>query len=467
MAAETKPAEAGLPSEGDGAAVLETVAPGDPAGLTSTAPAPAAAVATSAPQQQTSAPPGDASADAPAKSKNGSDEAGSKAEPDWISPEMLQPPEPAACFERARQAVKRLHEVLDALEAVKASGKEQEELAMHAKAMQMELLALRAAHRVMSKATDAGRTGEAAARKVVDTTHIYLETRRFASSACRVAGERNKALLGPEFHPELTVLLPYLDGKYDLNVDADSDGELPSLMEAERQERSSLEEQLHKMEAVRARDSEALQNQERHSNELLEKLASVEKAMEPVSNLLELRPRQAGSSVSAEALAELPAPLRLIFSKFDTLSAFGSSSGVSVRIEDPHGADSAPPAKRQKVSSENGSRTASVCVESKGVTLRFSLVAGSSSSKPTVVVVVAEGCGDTILGSLWPEDDGKSGPLFSSIDTSSAKKTGLPYLWAQVLGGLRDQLLILDRSSLPEAVSAAEVLQRVRAKLSS
>mmetsp|Transcript_36303 Transcript_36303/g.82238 ORF Transcript_36303/g.82238 Transcript_36303/m.82238 type:complete len:335 (-) Transcript_36303:798-1802(-) len=332
MSAETNTtAAAAVPSHGETAAASEPAA-ADEAGPTVTAPAPTA--------QQTPAAsaPAESAAEAPSKSKNGSDEAGSKAEqqpaadqePAWISPEMLQPPEPAACFERARRAVKRLHDLLDGLEAAKASGKEQEVtevLATHAKTMQVELLALRAAHRVMSKATDAGRTGEVAARKVVDTTHIYLETRRFASAACRVAGARNKALLGPEFHPELTVLLPFLDGKYDLNVDVDSDGELPSLMETERQERSGLEEELHKMEAVQGKEAEALCSQERHSSELLEKLALVEKAMEPVSNLLELRPRQASSSAPAEAVAELASPLRLIFSKFDTLSAFGSSAG--------------------------------------------------------------------------------------------------------------------------------------------
>mmetsp|Transcript_50747 Transcript_50747/g.120624 ORF Transcript_50747/g.120624 Transcript_50747/m.120624 type:complete len:479 (+) Transcript_50747:37-1473(+) len=472
MPSESKPTDAAP----EGVAEAESKPADDTAEQAAAAGAAAAAPAVATAAAPASAAASEAAAEPAAKpTSNGSEPEGPKVEgpapePVVVAPEYLIPPEPSACFERARQAVKKLHELLDQLEVFKETqspNSDPEGFIAMARSMQIELLALRAAHKVMAKATDPTRTGETAARKVVDASHTILDMRKFEASACSSACLRNKAFLGPEFHPELTALLPYLDAKYSLEDDADSDGELPQHMEVEQKERSRLQEELQGMQVQQEKDAEALRERQRLSSDLVGKLAAVAKAMAPVSDLLELRPRpaeKAPASASEQAAKELElaVPLRVIFSKFDTLAAFGAQAGVAVRVEEV--SDAQPPEKRQKVSSEALPRAAPsrVCVETKGAVLRFSMLPSSSGQKPPLVLVSSEGCGDAVLANLWPQDDGR--PLAGLVDASTVKRLGQPYFWAQVMGGLRDFASLLgssSASSIPESVTAAEVVGRL------
>jgi len=209
---------------------------------------------------------------------------------------------------------------------------------------------------------------------------------------------------------------------------------------------------------------EALREREQLGSELLLRLRSVETALEPVCDLLELRPRPQNPNHPAGNLHKLPAPLRVIFSKFDTLATFGTQGGVSVKIDT---AVAEPPEKRQRLEGGVSPGPLDVLVTincpaassdgAKAVHLRF------THPSLSVVAVACEGATDaSVLDALWPDDDGH-GPLAASLPSATV---GRPYGWAQILAGLRDEaVVVLPSLSSAPAVTATDVVLRVRAKV--
>lgn len=233
----------------------------------------------------------------------------------------------------------------------------------------------------------------------------------------------------------------------------------------------------------------ALREREGVGADLATRLRAVEKALEPVCDLLQLkaRPPDAPDAADPSALAKLPDPLRLIYSKFDVLAAFGPESGVTVHIDteqrenEPEvldeqkgeDADKAkteePPAKRARTDASAGSsqEAAEVSVRvdvtstAGAISLRF------WSPKAPLVTVGADGEGsEGLLETLWTEDDGR-GPLAKTIGENVR---GKPFGWAQILAGVREQAAALAPATfalpnLDGSVTASDVVRRIREKL--
>lgn len=390
--------------------------------------------------------------------------------------------EPGAAFDVAREVVRQLHDVLTRLKAGKAEPEAAENFADVARDMQLQLLALRRAHRSMAKAADTGRAAEAQARRLADIEHAHLETRRYESACSRAAARRCRNFPAPQ----LTLLRPHLEDGGDVEDLADgdladvavADGGLARIglaarLEAERLERLRLAGELEALEQRKGKDLEALREHERLGAELSSKLRAVEKALEPVCDLIDVRPRPQAAAVLPQGLAQLPTPLRFIFSKFDALASFGADSGVVVRLqESADGSEDAPAAKRQRTEAEGDSKfsaRSAVVVEisqagggGQASQLRFACV---DKGGAVVSVAVEGGAGDPLVENLWPEDDGRSPPLVTLANSSGAC-TGRPFFWAQVLAGLRDCLVTRAPALMAvDTVSALDVVTRVRARM--
>lgn len=389
--------------------------------------------------------------------------------------------DPAVAFSTAKEAAKLLHAVMGRLKAGKAdnaaSGSEATSCAADARELQLQLLVLRRAHRGMVRATEAGRVAEAAARKACDAEHAHLETRRYESACCRAAARRCRHLPTPELHK----LRPLLEGH--VPEEAEEEGlvaqpggdqapsSLAARLQAEMEERSRLATELAALDERKAKAFEAFRERERLSIELVSRLKNVEVALEPVCNLLELRPRLCDIP-SPDSLVCLPASLRLVYSKFETLAAFGQSGGVAVKVEvaEPPVASNETMARPEKRPRAEATYVVVVEIEpaapatqgSEAVVLRF------MSPNTSLVTVAAKGPGaDGMLAKLWLEDDGSNPALASLLPGDAADDSfGRPYAWAQVLAGLRDVALMGAPSLLSmDTVTATDVALRVRSAL--
>mmetsp|Transcript_9378 Transcript_9378/g.21454 ORF Transcript_9378/g.21454 Transcript_9378/m.21454 type:complete len:452 (+) Transcript_9378:134-1489(+) len=383
--------------------------------------------------------------------------------------------EPSSAFGAAREATSQLHALLMQLKEGK------EESVGVSRAIQLQLLMLRRAHRAMAKAAELGRSKEAAARKVADAEYAHVETRRYESACCRAAARRCRNYPTPS----LTQIRPQLQGwseeqeeeeeSKDREEGAKAVSGLSEHLEAERVERERLARELEGLEKRKAECLEAFRETARQSSDLADRLKAVERALEPVCDLLETRSRPAGAASQPDAgtLEQLPAALRLIFSKFDTLAAFGTEGGVAVRVEIPAAAagdGKPPPSKCPRVEAGAASIEASVAVlvevscpssDGQAVKLRF------ESPHPSIVTAEAQGTAiGGLLGSLWPEDDGQSGALSSLLSTGKAQGPGRPYGWVQVLAGLRETTLAAVPALLEmDGVTASDVVLRVRGQM--
>merc|ERR1712176_1624369 len=147
--------------------------------------------------------------------------------------------------------------------------------------MQLQLLAARRAHRAMAKAADAGRVAELAARKAADAEHAHLETRQYESACCRAAARRCRNFPTPQ----LNQLRPFLDGGKDgeqqQEEDDDDDDEaspedkengLLARLEAERDERTRLVNELQALEKEKADKFEEFREDAKMNDELTQRL---------------------------------------------------------------------------------------------------------------------------------------------------------------------------------------------------
>lgn len=385
--------------------------------------------------------------------------------------------ESGVAFDTARQAAAKIHAVLARMKAGKVDGAAAPEadasFPADARELQLQLLVLRRAHRGMVRATEIGRIAEAAARKACDAEHALLETRRYESACCRAAARRCRQIPTPE----LSKLRPLLEG----NVPEDEEEEgmagqtgdqtasshgLAARLQAEMEERSRLAAELSKFETVKTKAVEGFRERERLSVELVSRLKAVEATLEPVCNLLQVRPRPSDSG-SPEGLTSLPASLRLVYSKFDTLAAFGTNAGVAVKIEvsQSYEADSADEKRRRREG-----QSAVVVEISEGSESKEAFVLKFLSPNTSLVTVAAKGPeGTALLGKLWPEDDGNNPALTSLLPgdaAAAAEAMGRPYGWAQVLAGLREVSLVAAPAFANlEAVTATDVVLKVRAAL--
>jgi len=397
--------------------------------------------------------------------------------------------DPDVAFETAQAAAQQLHECLDRLRAGKAATENIDDseasFAATARTMQLQLLALRRAHRAMAKAADAGRAVEVAARRVADAEHAHLETRIYESTCCRAAARRCRAFPTPQ----LNKLRPLLEGapteEEEEQEEEEGEGEEGSIeatgtdlaahLEAERVKRATLFEELETLERQKAKDLKAFREVAEVSDDLGKRLRTVEQALEPVCDRLDLRVRPAGlAQPCAEPLAQqLPQPLRLVLAKFDILAAFGPSAGVAVSVEAGGAVDGQPPPeKRARV--EAGA--AAAAAPAQGVRVELDGAGGQAPKAVlrfacphhSLVTVAAEGC-ETLLDGLWPGDDGRQAGLLALLPAdeaaAAAPAAGRPYGWAQILAGLRETLLV-EAPGLQQAdgVTAADVVHRVRAR---
>jgi len=394
---------------------------------------------------------------------------------------------PDFAFEAARAAVRRLHGCLDALRAGKAAPEASNNnggtFAATARTMQLQLLALRRAHRSMVQATDRGRAIETDARRSADAEHAHLETRMYEATCCRAAARRCRAFPTPQ----LSKLGPLLDGaegeEGEEGDEEDADGEhsgqngeggsrprkgLALRLETEKNRRADLCRELEGLELEKSKDLENFRGVAKISDELSARLCAVEQALEPVCDLIEYRPRPTslGQPLSHENLAELSPALQLVFAKFDVLAAFGPRMGVTVSIDAATEDGKPPPEKRARVDGAQSSLSA-VCVaissDSSGTsddvtTLRF------GQPHPALVTVSLEGdSSHALLEGLWPGDDGRHSG-FTALLPAGMPGPGRPYGWAQILAGLRASLLVTAPAlQTAEGVTAADVVQRVRA----
>jgi len=395
--------------------------------------------------------------------------------------------QPEFAFEAARTAVRRLHGCLDALRAGKAAPEAGTDgggtFAATARTMQLQLLALRRAHRSMVQATDRGRAIETDARRSADAEHAHLETRMYEATCCRAAARRCRAFPTPQ----LSKLGPLLDGaegeEGEEGDEEDADGEhsgqngeggsrprkgLALRLETEKNRRADLCRELEGLELEKSKDLENFRGVAKISDELSARLCAVEQALEPVCDLIEYRPRPTslGQPLSHENLAELSPALQLVFAKFDVLAAFGPRMGVTVSIDAATEDGKPPPEKRARVDGAQSSLSA-VCVaissDSSGTsddvtTLRF------GQPHPSLVTVSLEGdSSHALLEGLWPGDDGRHSG-FTALLPAGMPGPGRPYGWAQILAGLRASLLVTAPAlQTAEGVTAADVVQRVRA----
>lgn len=395
-------------------------------------------------------------------------------------------PDLASSFDTARSVVSRLHDFVTKLKAVKQNGDGLEGFGPVAREMQLQLLALRRAHRAMGRAADAGKASEMATRKAVDAAHSNLETRCYESACLRAASRRCRNMPTPE----LTKLRPHLAGFSGTATNEDdpdddlagagsgqkgSDGQprpaggLAGQLEVEHQARLALASELEGLEQERARELESLRKWERCSNDLTTHLKAVELAMEPVANTLLLRPRPEGAPpLPNEALlASLPTPLRLIFHKFDNLLAFDKSPGLAVSVEGVAArSEEHPPEKRPKTEA-----APAVVVKlpaqaaPSAVSIRFTFQQG-------LVFVAAEGmtggplASGNLLEGLWTGDEGRAVPPPAGGKQSQEQThTGQCFAWAQLLGGLREAVAGNELSL--DSIAAGDVLQRLRARLAA
>jgi len=435
------------------------------------------------------------------KTQDGED--GGAAEEDAVA-------DPTKGFEEAREVVGRLHECLTKLQALKPEGSSVEDVEANAYDAQLQLLALRRVHHANTKSVDQGRRAEANARRIVDQKFAHLETRRY-ESACSRAGARRCRTFPT---PQLSKLRPHLerweekdgddpdDDLRDGGADADGDapegtagrlGGLARHLEAEKRERARLEGELEGLEEQQKRDLEELREGERRSAELVTRIRAAERALEPVCDLLELRarPEEAEPPLDRGIWEQLPTPLRLVFTKFDVLAAFSGEEGVSVRValdeEEPEAAQDRqqpPAAKRARVEGggcSGGSGAPCICVDiasgGEVACLRF------TNPHASIVKVHVEGTlgadgGASLLSGLWPDDHGGAALLPMPKDITIRERLtaapGRPYYWAQVLAGLREQVVLPPGSvglASPflamESVWAMDVLTRVRARMAA
>jgi len=394
--------------------------------------------------------------------------------------------DPEVAFQTAREAAGQLHECLDRLQAGKHAeeGLPAEAFTEIARTVQLQLLTLRRAHRAMAKAADAGRAVENAARRMADIEHANLEERIFENTCCGAAARRCRNFQTPH----LNRLKPLLEGAGE-EEDEEEDGEqqeegengeekvpgagsaLAARLEAERVKRCSLFAELEALEQKKAKDVEAFREVTKVTDELFTRLGAVEKALEPVCDILPLRPRPTGvAQANGESLAQLSSPLQIVYAKFDVLAAFGTTTSGSVAVRAEGGEDGKPPPeKRAKLESGAAAERrpqGTVCVEiscgkAAKVVLRF------ASPHESLVTVAAEGeGGDALAEKLWSGDDGGNASLAAMLPSGEAAAPGRPYGWAQVLAGLRETLLVQAPALQPaEGVTAADVVQRVRARV--
>jgi len=354
-----------------------------------------------------------------------------------------------------------------------------EDVAPAARDVQLQLLALRRTHRAMAKVTDAGRTLEMNMRRLTDVEHAHLETRRYESGCSRVAARSCRGFPTPQLS-KLRPLLNFPEGTDEESSDVDASDGAPdgaSLMrsaiavslEAEHSARAQLEGELEALEAQRAQSLQALREREEFSSELASRLRNVERALEPVIDLLELRPKQdriPGAPPlpdEAGAMAQLSTPLRLIFSKFDALAATGAEGGsVTAHIESVSSFDcdrGEQPQEKRARREGSTSRSATVRVDIDATEGGEMVRLYFTNPQPSVITVACKD--ESLISGLWQDDDGRA--LAAAL---TAPTTGQPYYWAQVLAGLRQRCpMVLQTLVQMEAVSATDVVQRVRARL--
>jgi len=415
--------------------------------------------------------------------------------------------DPAGSFDVAREIAREMHKTLGALKLAKADAEtpggeagEGGNFADIARQLQLQLMSLRRAHRSMAKAADAGRTGEALARRVADAEFAHLETRRYESACCRAAARRCRSFPTPE----LSTLRPFLHKELGAGAqenEAEDQAEkdqgegkaaptrLAKWLTVEGQQRANLLEELEDMERAKLFYVDAFKGMGQFGTDLAAKLQKAKVALEPVCDHIDLRPRPEIDLLAPEPvnLTVLPAPLRLVYLKFDTLAAFGKEAGVTVQIErvEPgsllQGGE--PPAKKARL--ERVTRCVRVDIaaapgkdtpaDAKTVTIRFvaSPTAGYSSCSIPALLIGVCGEDEPLLDSLWPDDEARSGEMSASAKTSEVP--GRIYGWVQVLAGLRERVLPLVYNpakiggplSEGGSVVASDVVQRVRDRLAS
>jgi len=394
--------------------------------------------------------------------------------------------DPVASFSAAREVVRQMHITLSTLKRATAAASAEaasEESAGLASQLQLQLLALRRAHRGMAKAQEVGRAAEMQARRVADAEFAHLESRRYESGCSRSAARRCRAV--PQ--PELARLRPFLDDGDQPDEAEDEDGEdiasmttpLSKRLVAEQQQRQVLSEELEALQKRRAEDTEAFRKRDAVRVEMSSKLRAAQLALEPVCDLLELQPRAGAAPLPC---AHLPQPLQLLFAKFKALAALTSAGDITVRHEqlEPEVGGGAnkeePPEKKARhgggVICVGISRTPGLAAEPLETTLRFTCGLPSAGSSVALVGLEAQGVPNEIafLDSLWPEDDA----LARASTSGGATAAGRIYGWVQVLAGLRDVALPLAAVGTGggplvagASVSAAEVVGRARVRVST
>lgn len=413
--------------------------------------------------------------------------------------------DPSNCFEDARNTLKLFCHSLDSLEAIElptdsdgaADPSVNEKLSSAFWDVQRHLLAMRRVHRAVGKALELGKASEASTRRIVDAEHAHLESRRYENSCLRAAAAYCRVFP----MPALSAVRPFLrEGlPHDFDLDAENSEEevdaaqaieedpsnprptqLAKRLNVEFEERKRLAEEFDSLTKKKLADLRAFADVDRYNKDMFSKLRSAELALEPVCNLLELRPRPTSSTKTAPDLSsQFPDPLRLICSKFDVFSAFGDAGHVSVKTEPrtiSGSADGEPAQKKAKLAAES---SAAVRVTLTGAKTELCLVfaCGPNSASGGAAAMVGVSCegasGYTTLDNLWPDDDGRSGPLASAA--AQANVPGRVYRWVQVLAGLRDQVAFFQindngigaAKDCSEKVVASEVIGRIRKRLSN
>jgi len=316
---------------------------------------------------------------------------------------------------------------------------------------------------------EVGRSEEAAARRAADAEFAHLETRRYESACCRAAARRCRTFPTPR----LTKLRPVLEGMDRITEDQEEEGAngvgpLASRLAAEREERERLAAELEELDKDKSTEIDAFMECQRHTNDVSEKLRAVEKALEPVCELIDMRrrPETAPLRPGEEELMGLPGPLRLVFNKFDVLAAYG---GGEVSVSAQVGGDG-PAEKRRKLADGGGD----AALAGAGAAVVVEITAPAEEGTGQAVVAIRFSCphaqlvaaeaerdgSDALLASLWPQDEVIAAP--EGVTVTSGKI----YAWAQVLSGLRERSLCAIPAILAaEGVTASEVVQRVREKL--
>merc|ERR1712194_60916 len=222
----------------------------------------------------------------------------------------------------------------------------------------------------------------------------------------------------------------------------ESSAGLAARLDKEKVDRAALVAKLDGLQNEKAQECVGFRNLAKTNEDIMEKLRAAFAGLEPVTDCIQLRPRPAGAQKrpNEDLMANLCTPLKLIFSKFDTLAAFSQDGTVTAEV-----VGEGPAEKKAKITGDKTVESMNVRVEvGKAGSKTKAVLVFTNPVESLVTVAVTAGGGDDLLQGLWAEDEGAHTGLLGLLpadEDGKAKYQGRPYVWTQILAGLRERVV--------------------------